>query len=326
MKTRIYWVLGTLAIALIVLPLSTMGQDQPGDPDPAATAFRAGDFRKAHDLWQARAYQGDPEAQFNLGYLYETGTGVETDYEVAFNWYNEAAKEECRTAQCNLASLYMTGRGVPVNHGEAIRLFAKCVSPGGTCKGQVGAVREYVEGRLKWYADQDYADAQYQLGSMALDRGDFVNATAWVQKAAQLGHGLAQVALANSYLNGMGVDMDVEQGTQLLFQAMLAHRDDAAVLRGAKTTLAAAYSAGLIETSKPLISAYVWARLALEDYPDTAALPGMMYDRMAGEAKQSMTDGQVGTAFYYASEWSELFAAGLPGVTEEHLRTLTVPQ
>jgi TPR repeat protein len=326
MKTRTAWRWNTLLSVLVLVPSLALGQSDPDDPDPGLTAFRAGDFKMAHGLWQVEANMGDPNSQFNLGYLYESGKGVEVDYEAAFTWYNEAAKNECRMAQYNLANLYMAGRGVAVNHDKAIELLAKCVRPGGTCREQIGTMLEYVEQKLTWYSDQGYAAAQYELGSMALDRGDFTSATAWVQKAAQGGHGPAQVALATSYLNGDGIEQDVEKGAQLLFQAMLQHREDAAVLRGAKSTAASAYYAGQIEASERAINAYVWARLVLEDHPESGSFMNTLYGQMAADAMNAMTDGQVGTAFFLSSRWAELFEAGLPGVTEEHLRTLDAPQ
>lgn len=326
MTTNKEWRWGALVSVLTLVPSLAISQGDPGDPDPGLAAFGAGDFRKAHDLWQPEARLGDPTSQFYLGYLYETGKGIAMDYGMALYWYNESAKNECRIAECNLGNLYMNGRGAAVNHDEAIRRFSRCIRAGGTCNEHVVKTREFVAQRLTWYADQGYADAQYELAGMAVDRGDFAGAAAWLQKAAQRQHGPAQVALADSYLNGAGIDQDIERGVQLLFQAMVQHRENTAVLRSAKTTLASAYYAGHIDTTKPAISAYIWARLALEEYPETDSLPGMMYDMMATEAKKAMTDGELGTAFFLASRWTELFATGLPGVTEEHLRTLAVPE
>lgn len=326
MKWSNDWVCTVAASVLILLPSLAVGQSETDDPDPGLTAYSAGDFRKAHDLWQSEALTGNPKSQYYLGYLYHTGQGVDVDYDKAFSWYNEAASNQCRVAECNLANLYMNGSGIAVDHGEAIRHFANCVKPGGMCNEQVVRMREYVQERLTWYSAQGYADAEYELASMALDQGDFVNAAAWLHKAAQRGHGPAQVALADSYLNGLGIDRDTEQGAQLLFAAMIEHRDNPAVLRSAKTTLAAAYHAGAIGSTTPAISTYVWARLALEAYPDTDSLPGAIYKQMAVDASNAMTDAEISTALSLASTWSELFTAGLPGVTEEHLQALRLPQ
>jgi hypothetical protein len=124
----------------------------------------------------------------------------------------------------------------------------------------------------------------------------------------------------------MGIDQDVERGAQLMFQAMVQHRENATVLSSAKRTLAMAYRNGNIKTTKPAISTYVWARLALEDYPDKNSIAGMMYDKIENDAVLAMTESELMNAFRLASRWSELLAAGLPGVSVENLRTLRLPQ
>jgi len=44
-------------------------------------------------LWyQEKAKDGDAEAQYNLGNVYEVGFGVEVSYELAAKWYEEAAE------------------------------------------------------------------------------------------------------------------------------------------------------------------------------------------------------------------------------------------
>ena len=47
-----------------------------------STAFRS---------WLPLAEDGMPEAQLNLGHLYQEGLGVEIDYSAAFFWYQQAA-------------------------------------------------------------------------------------------------------------------------------------------------------------------------------------------------------------------------------------------
>lgn len=41
--------------------------------------------------WRQLADQGDAEAQYMVGFMYETGVGVERDYAEAFFWYWLAA-------------------------------------------------------------------------------------------------------------------------------------------------------------------------------------------------------------------------------------------
>ena len=52
--------------------------------------------------YKARAEQGDAEAQFNLGFCYDDGRGVEKDYGEAVKWYRKAAEQNFAPAQFNL--------------------------------------------------------------------------------------------------------------------------------------------------------------------------------------------------------------------------------
>lgn len=61
--------------------------------------------------FQDQAKIGDPEAQFNLGRLYETGWGVPVDEKLAVRWYRESAKHGQKEAQFRLGLLYYLGIG-----------------------------------------------------------------------------------------------------------------------------------------------------------------------------------------------------------------------
>ena len=87
-----------------------------------------------------------------------------------------------------------------------------------------------------------------------------------------------------------------------------------------------AYGSELNETSNRMTKIYVWSHLVLADNTDADGLLGMMFEIMAEGSREELTDAQLATAETLLQQWSELFATGLPGVTEEHLRTLTVPR
>ncbi|ODR94016.1 hypothetical protein AUC70_10560 [Methyloceanibacter stevinii] len=62
-------------------------------PLPADPAYGAGLLR------HAGAYFGDAEAQYRLGRLYLTGTGVEKNPSIAANWLTMAARKQHASAQ-----------------------------------------------------------------------------------------------------------------------------------------------------------------------------------------------------------------------------------
>ena len=47
-------------------------------------------FEKAAEWYKKAAIQGESEAMFSLGYLYENGKGTDRDYSEALRWYKMA--------------------------------------------------------------------------------------------------------------------------------------------------------------------------------------------------------------------------------------------
>ena len=61
---------------------------------------------------QVLAEQGDADARFELGWLYQTGQGVTQDFNEAAKWYLMSVAKGHVGAQYNLGGLYLMGRGV----------------------------------------------------------------------------------------------------------------------------------------------------------------------------------------------------------------------
>ena len=80
-------------------------------------------YRKAAD-------QGNPQAQFNLGVIYENGRGVPQDYAEAVRWYRKAAEQGFADAQENLGYMYSKGQGVPQDYAEAVHWYRKAAEQG----------------------------------------------------------------------------------------------------------------------------------------------------------------------------------------------------
>jgi TPR repeat protein len=58
------------------------------------------------------ADQGDADAQYNLGFRYANGEGVEQNYAKAVEYYQLAADQGHADAQSNLGAMYGNGAGV----------------------------------------------------------------------------------------------------------------------------------------------------------------------------------------------------------------------
>jgi len=75
--------------------------------------------------WYAKsAKQGHAHARTRLASLYENGTGVSQDLQMAADLYFAAAQSGHASAECRLGSLYLRGRGVPQSRAEAERWFS----------------------------------------------------------------------------------------------------------------------------------------------------------------------------------------------------------
>jgi TPR repeat protein len=74
------------------------------DFDKGLAAARAGDYATALQEWRTLADQGNAQAQYALGLMYENGTGMIQDYAEAVNWYRLAAEQGHATSQKKSAS------------------------------------------------------------------------------------------------------------------------------------------------------------------------------------------------------------------------------
>jgi uncharacterized protein len=81
-----------------------------------AWADEAEEFNAAVRESLLPAQQGDPQAQVFLGYLYETGQGVQQNFSRAAQWYWKAAEHGNAVAQYQLGNMYHLGKGVSQNY------------------------------------------------------------------------------------------------------------------------------------------------------------------------------------------------------------------
>jgi len=102
-------------LCLLVWPALVQADFQAG-----VDAYNQGDYATALKEWRPLAEQGDVDAQFNLGVMYDMGHGVPPqDYGEAVRWYRLAAEQGYASAQVNLGVLYGDGLGVLQDHVQA---------------------------------------------------------------------------------------------------------------------------------------------------------------------------------------------------------------
>jgi hypothetical protein len=114
-------------------------------------AYTEGQFRRAFDAWSLGAYEGNAEAQYNLGVLYLEGHGVERNIEQAREWFMRAAEKSHVEAQYNLGHMSLSGMGVEKNVRAAL-LWWKLAAEGGYSQAQ------FNYGRALYLGIEDYDD------------------------------------------------------------------------------------------------------------------------------------------------------------------------
>jgi TPR repeat protein len=126
-----------VCIAIILgLLLSACGNGTQQDKAESAALSAAqqyyykGEFKKAAPLFQALAERGNVQAEFFLGGMYLSGTGVPQDYAQALKWSSAAAKRGSTAAQFNLGKMYEQGLGVPQDNVQAHMWYSLSASSG----------------------------------------------------------------------------------------------------------------------------------------------------------------------------------------------------
>lgn len=99
-------------------------------PEDGRRAYDAGRFSDAMGIWAELSRQGNPEAAFGLGLLYDLGNGTPVNQEAAFFWYKAAAENGLPAAEFNVAALYDSGRGVAQSSESAALWYAKAAAHG----------------------------------------------------------------------------------------------------------------------------------------------------------------------------------------------------
>ncbi len=114
--------------ALVLLSTSSiaLGSDFKDGVDAA----NKGTYKAAYEVFLELAKQGDPRAQYNLGFMYYEGLGVSKDSKEAFKWFRLAAEQRQGRAQHSLGVMYLEGAVTPKDHVLAHMWFALSAARG----------------------------------------------------------------------------------------------------------------------------------------------------------------------------------------------------
>jgi TPR repeat protein len=117
-------------LVLVAALMMTLTAAHAGDFDKGVAAYNAGDYASAFVEFSELAEQGDMDAQYNLGLMYNKGEGVIQDYAAAVTWYSKSAEQGYAPAQFNLGHLYLNGSGVAQDYAAAAAWYTLAAEQG----------------------------------------------------------------------------------------------------------------------------------------------------------------------------------------------------
>ncbi len=207
------------------------------DYDAGIAAYKREHYAVAFSNFESRAMEGDPVAQFCLGFMYKNHgkiavtdrnlTEVEREVksrEETEKWYTKAADQGYLPAQNNLGVMYVRRyeESDHENHQareKALEWFRKAADQGyPPAQFNLCIIVEHEKTALEWCtkaAKQGYSPAQAHLGNLYY-HGNGVSknsklAVKWFGTAAEQGDALAQNNLGICYATGFGVDKNLEK-------------------------------------------------------------------------------------------------------------------
>ena len=94
------------ALLALLLPLAAHAGFDEG-----SEAYSVGDYARAMVEFKPAAEQGDPRAEYFVGFLYYRGYGVQKDFAEAAKWFGKAAAKGDSRSQYYVAKMNEKGEG-----------------------------------------------------------------------------------------------------------------------------------------------------------------------------------------------------------------------
>ncbi len=181
--------------------------------------FSEGRYQKSFSFCKKAAICGNALAQYNLGWMYEFGYGVQKDESEAFKWFKMSAEQGHVDAQFMLGWIYEDGHGVAKNYAKAIEWYQKAADKGNErAKYHIGLLKKKIEeikhreGELEKLSDK-------QKCIYFFNNKNFIKAFYCCEQAAKQGSILAQTYLGMMYLFGQGIKKDYSKAVKLFKKA-----------------------------------------------------------------------------------------------------------
>ena len=194
----------------------------------AYSAYQRGFYLTAMDLALSPAQSGDAAAQTLVAELFSEGLGVPRSMEDAAFWYKQAAENGNPSAQFKYAIMLLEGKFVPVDAKKSQELMKQAADAGNAFAqfnhaqsvvarhpGDAGireALPYFEKSAAQGVADAQYALAQIYMNSIGIPEEKRAKARDWMGRAAAAGYDTAQLDMGIWLIDGVGGDKDYEQG------------------------------------------------------------------------------------------------------------------
>ena len=157
----------------LIIFIGSAGVSASADFQKGLTAYKSKDYATALREWKPLAKQGDADAQYYLGAMYDKGQGVPQNDKTAVKWFKLAAEQGYADAQNYLGVMYEDGEGVPQNHKTAVKWYRLAAKQGHDgAQNNLGAMYEEGQGVKQ---DLVYAHIWRSIANM---NGNFL---AWME-------------------------------------------------------------------------------------------------------------------------------------------------
>ena len=123
-----------LLLFTILFTNLAFGQDATNLNEQSKKFIETQEFDKAVPILKQAAELGNAESQYNLGYCYQAGIGVEQNFEKAAEWYSKSAEQGCNDGLYAMMMAYGNGSGVQQDFNKAFAYALRCAeNEDGTC-------------------------------------------------------------------------------------------------------------------------------------------------------------------------------------------------
>ncbi len=114
--------------------------------EEAKYAYTKKDYEKAFKIYENLASNGNPKAQFNLGFMYRDGIFVEKNYSKAMEWFQKSAEKGLAESENEIGCLYYDGKGFKSDPKRGVNWFIKSASKG-YCIAEYNLAVQYEKGK-----------------------------------------------------------------------------------------------------------------------------------------------------------------------------------